>query len=94
MPLPTQSELASLDFVDFVLPFAVLETGSIDSKTLDFVDFVLPFAVLNASASASLNAFVNVSGTWKQVDSVHVNVSGTWKEVDSLNTNVSGTWKS
>ena len=73
MALPTQSELASLDFVDFVLPFAILNASS---------------------ASASLNAFVNVSGTWKQADSVHVNVSGTWKEVDSLNTNVSGTWKS
>ena len=93
MALPTQAELGGLDYVDFVLPFAVIEAGSIDTKTLDYVDFVLPFAILNPS-SASLNAFVNVSGTWKTVDSASVLVNGAWKTVDSFNTNVSGTWKS
>lgn len=92
MALPTQAELGGLDFVEFVLPFAVLEAGSIDTKTLDYVEFVLPWAILNPS-SASLNAFVNVSGTWKQADSVHVNVSGTWKEVDEIQSNISSTWK-
>mgnify|MGYP001185803874 CR=1 FL=1 len=42
------------------------------------------------------NAYVNVSGTWKQSDDIYVNVSGTWKNVtnDLVYANINGSWKS
>ena len=42
------------------------------------------------------NAYVNVSGTWKQSDDIYVNVNGSWKNVtnDLVYANINGSWKS
>ncbi len=37
--------------------------------------------------------FINVSGTWKSINSFFVNVSGTWKQIVSGFINVAGVWK-
>lgn len=93
MALPTQVEALSLDYVDFSLPLADVDaSSSVVSGSLDYVDFSLPFAAFSVMGP-SFTAWVNVSGTWKQADSIHVNVSGTWKEAEEIQSNISSTWK-
>jgi len=67
---------------------------------MDYVDWSLPSFWVDSGAaggggSVSNNAYVNVSGTWKQSDDIYVNVSGTWKNVtnDVIYANISGSWK-
>lgn len=67
---------------------------------MDYVDWSLPSFWVDSGASGggtpvSNNAYVNVSGTWKQSDDIYVNVSGTWKNVtnDVVYANISGSWK-
>lgn len=37
--------------------------------------------------------YMNVSGTWKQVQNISVNVGGGYKQVPQIYVNVNGTWK-
>ena len=37
--------------------------------------------------------YINVSGTWKEVDAYYVNVNGTWKTGSEFQVNISNTWK-
>ena len=67
---------------------------------MDYVDWSLPSFWVDSGASGggtvvSNNAYVNVSGTWKQSDDIYVNVSGTWKNVtdDIVYVNINGSWK-
>tara|TARA_R100001443_G_C3360274_1_gene178902 strand:+ start:3443 stop:3727 length:285 start_codon:yes stop_codon:yes gene_type:complete len=93
MALPTQAEALSLDYIDFSLPVADVDaSSSVVSGSLDYIDFSLPIAAFSVMGP-SFTAWVNVSGTWKQADSIHVNVSGTWKEVEEIQSNISSTWK-
>ena len=41
----------------------------------------------------SVNAPVNIGGTWKDSESIHVNIDGTWKAVEAIFVNINGTWK-
>ena len=79
MALPTKAEILTLDYVDWSLPVAWIDVTSSGGGGSDTPN----------------NAYVNVSGTWKQSSNIYVNVSGTWKDVtnDVVYVNINGTWK-
>lgn len=98
MPLPSKSDIVTLDYVDWSLPSIWVEAKSLDSGSLDYVDWSVPI-VGTASTSVvvvSSNVYVNVNGTWKQASQVYVNVGGVWKDVvnDKLYVKVGASWKS
>lgn len=99
MPLPSKSDIVTLDYVDWSLPSFWVEAKSLDSGSLDYIDWSLPIVGTAASTSpvvVSSNVYVNVSGTWKQASQVYVNVSGVWKDVvdDKFYVKVGASWKS
>lgn len=94
MPLPSNTNLATLDYAYLGAPFVQVEAKSLDSETLDIAYLGAPFVAVGPSAVTGLNVYVNVSGVWKQATAMYVRDAGTWKTVSTVSTNVSGTWKS
>ena len=41
----------------------------------------------------SFTGFVNIGGSWKEIDSAYVNIDGTWKEIEGIYANIGGSWK-
>ena len=80
MALPTKAQIQGMDYLDWSLPSFYVDVESSGSS----------------GTPVSNNAYVNVSGTWKQSDDIYVNVSGTWKNVtdDVVYANINGSWKS
>lgn len=93
MALPSKANVETLDYVGPWGP-AVRVAGK--GTETDAISPWGPIYVLSAGAAAAsgTNVFVNISGTWKEADSVHVNVSGTWKNMSEIKVNVGGAWKS
>jgi hypothetical protein len=96
MPLPTNTDLATLDVAYLGQPFVRVEAKSLDTETLDIAYQAQPFVAVGPSATppSGLNIWANVSGVWKQASAVYVNVSGTWKTATAIRPNVAGAWKS
>ena len=96
MPLPSNSDLATLDYAYLGAPFAQVEAKSLGSETLDIAYLGAPFVAVGPGAAppSGLNVYVKISGVWKQASAMYVRVSGAWKAVTTVSTRVSGTWKS
>jgi len=94
MPLPSETDLASLDVAYLGQPFVQVEAKSLDTETLDLAYLGQPFVAAGPAAATGLNVYVNVSGTWKQATAMYVNVSGSWKTVSVVSVKASGVWKS
>ena len=41
----------------------------------------------------SFAGFVNIGGSWKEIDSAYANIGGTWKEIEGIHVNIGGSWK-
>ena len=80
MALPTKTQIQGMDYLDWSLPSFYVDVDSSGG---------------GGGSDVSNNAYVNVSGTWKQSDDIYVNVSGTWKNVtnDIVYANISGSCK-
>ena len=98
MPLPSKSDIITLDYVDWSLPSIWVEAKSLDSGSLDYIDWSLPIvgAASTSAVVVSSNVYVKVSGAWKQASQVYVNVGGVWKDVvdDKFYVKVGTSWKS
>lgn len=98
MALPTTSNIAGLDIIDWATPYVLISTKStVNAFGLDIIDWATPLLASTGGTAATptdtLWTYVNVSGTWKQVANTYVNVSGTWKTVSETGVNISTTWK-
>lgn len=94
MPLPSNTDLATLDVAYLGQPFVQVEAKTLSSATLDVAYLGQPFVAVGPGAVITgFNVSVNVSGVWKTATAIFVNVSGTWKSVTAVSANVSGTWK-
>ena len=94
MPLPSNTDLATLDIAYLGAPFVHVEAKSLDTETLDVAYLGAPFVAVGPAAVTGLNVYVRVSGVWKQATAMYTRVSGVWKNVTTVSTRVSGTWKS
>lgn len=95
MPLPSNSDLATLDVAYLGQPFVQVEAKALTTTSLDVAYLGQPFvAVGPAAVAAGLNVYVRVGGVWKQATAAYVNVAGTWKAVSTISTRASGAWKS
>ena len=92
MPLPSNTDLATLDTAYLGAPFVQVEAKSLDTKTLDVAYLGAPFVAVGPDAG--LNVYVKVSGAWKQAGAMYVRAGGVWKSVTTVSTRISGTWKS
>lgn len=43
--------------------------------------------------ATSFAGYVNIGGSWKEVDTAYANIRGTWKEVEGIHANIGGSWK-
>lgn len=91
MPLPSNTDLGSLDIAYLGAPFVQVEAKSLDTETLDVAYLGAPFVAIGPTAG--LNVWVKVSGAWKQATAMWVKASGVWKTVSTVSTRASGTWK-
>ena len=41
----------------------------------------------------TLEGYVDIGGTWYEIDSASINIGDTWYELDSIRSNIGGTWK-
>jgi hypothetical protein len=94
MPLPSSTDLATLDIAHLGAPFVHVEAKPLDSETLDVAYLGAPFVAVGPAAATGLNVWTRVSGVWKQAVAMYVRVGGVWKSVTTVSTRVSGTWKS
>lgn len=91
MPLPSKTDLQTLDIAYLGEPFVQVEAKSLTTTSLDVAYLGEPFV---AVGQGGLNVYVKVSGAWKQATAMWVKVSGVWKSVSTVSTRVSGVWKS
>ena len=94
MPLPSETDLASLDVAYLGQPFVQVEAKSLTTTSLDVAYLGQPFVAVGPTVATGLNVYINVSGAWKQASAVYVNVSGVWKTATTISSNISGNWKS
>lgn len=94
MPLPSNTDLTTLDYAYLGQPFVQVQDNCGNTQSLNTAYLAEPF--VGAGSSITSNVYVNVNGTWKQACRVYVRVSGAWKEVqgDTLYVNKSAVWKS
>jgi len=90
MPLPSNTDLTSLDVAYLGQPFVQVEAKALTTTSLDVAYLGQPFVAVGPATG--LNVWVNVAGTWKQASAAYVKVSGVWKSVSSISTR--GAWKS
>lgn len=95
MPLPSNTDLATLDIAYLGAPFVQTEAKSLSTTNLDIAYLGAPFVAVGPAAvpSGTLNVYVKVSGTWKQASAMYVRQGGAWKTVSTVSTKVAGTWK-
>ena len=94
MALPSNTDLATLDYTFRGELFVQVEAKSLDSETLDIAYLGAPFVAVGPAAVTGPNVYVKVSGLWKQANTVYVRDGGVWKTASTVSTKVSGTWKS
>lgn len=92
MPLPTNTQLATLDIAYQGQPFVVVEAKSLGTNSLDVAYQAQPFVAVGPLGG--LNVWVRVSGVWKQATAMWVRAGGVWKAVTTVSTRVGGAWKS
>lgn len=96
MPLPSNTDLATLNIAYLGAPFVQVEAKSLDTETLDIAYLGTPFVAVGPAAVApgNLNVYVRVAGTWRQATAVWIREGGTWKQASSVSAKVAGAWKS
>lgn len=94
MPLPSDTDLCSLDYSYRGAPFVQVEAKSLDSESLDVSYHAEPFVAVGPVPIVGLNVYVRASGVWKQATAVYVRAGGAWKTVSTISTRVGGVWKS
>lgn len=94
MPLPSNTDLATLDTAYLGAPFVSVEAKSLDTETLDIAYQGQPFVAVGPGVTppSGLNVFVKVSGIWKQATAMYVRDSGTWQGVTTVRTRANGSW--
>lgn len=91
MTLPNKSDVLKLNTISGGRPITLpLAPRGGTQSDLNSISGGRPLFVIGG---LNFNGFVNVSGTFKQIDAGFINVNGIWKELDNLNINVNGTWK-
>lgn len=93
MPLPSSTDLATLDYIYLGAPFVQVEARPISTASLDTAYQGAPFVAVGPIAAAGLNIYVRVTGAWKQASAMFVRVAGSWKNVASVSTRVGGAWR-
>lgn len=94
MPLPSNTDLATLDIAHLGAPFVQVEAKTLTTSSLDVAYLGAPFVAVGPAAVAGLNVWVRVSGVWKQASAAFVRVSGVWKSVTVVSAKSSGAWRS
>ena len=99
MALPSETDLASLNYAYLGQPFVQVEAKSLDTETLDIAYLGAPFVAVGPGAVGpgpvtGFNVYVNASGVWKQATAMYVRDGGTWKAVTTVSTRATGVWKS
>ena len=100
MPLPSSTNLQTLDIAYLGSPFVQVEAKNLDTETLDIAYLGSPFVAIGPATVTGLNVYVKVSdyvsksGVWKQATAMYVRNGGTWKTVTTVSTKASGAWKS
>lgn len=92
MPLPSNTDLATLDIAHLGAPFVQVEAKALTTTSLDVAYLAAPFVAVGPGTG--LNVYVKISGVWKQATAMYVRDGGTWKTVSTVSTRVSGVWKS
>ena len=95
MPLPSSTDLATLNYTYLGAPFVQVEAKDLNTETLDVAYLGAPFVAAGPATAppSGLNVYVKVAGAWKQAAAMWVKVSGVWKSVSTVSTKVSGAWK-
>jgi hypothetical protein len=93
MALPSETDLATLDYAYLGQPFVQVEAKSLDTETLDIAYLGAPFVAVGPGAVTGFNVYVNASGVWKQATAMYVRDGGTWKAVTTVSTRATGVWK-
>lgn len=95
MALPSNTDLASLDYAYLGAPFVQVESKSLSTTNLDVAYLGAPFVAVSPTAAppSGLNTWVRVGGAWKQASAMWVRVSGAWKSVATVSVRVGGAWK-
>ena len=93
MPLPSNTDLATLDIAYLGAPFVNVEAKNLDTETLDVAYLGAPFVAIGSGAVTGLNVWVKVSGVWKSATAMYVRASGVWKTVTDVSVKVAGVWK-
>ena len=95
MPLPNNTDLASLNIAYLGEPFVHVEAKPLDTETLDVTYLGSPFVAVGPSSTVTgLNIYVKIEGVWKQANSMYVKDGGIWKVVSSISTRQNGVWRS
>lgn len=93
MPLPSNTDLATLDIAYLGAPFVQVEAKALTTTSLDLAYLGAPFVAVGPAAVTGLNVWVRVSNVWKQANAIYVKDQGIWKTVSTVSTRVSGVWK-
>ena len=91
MSLPSNTDLASLDYAYLGRPFVNVEAKSLDTETLDTAYLGQPFV---AVGPVPYNVFVKLNGVWRKAIDMWVFRDGAWKNVKTIGTKVEGIWRS
>ena len=68
-------------------------SSSSSSSSLSSSSSSSSYSSSSSSSSGGTNIKINISDSWKDVNSIKVNISNTWKDVTSIKQNVAGVWK-
>lgn len=90
MPLPSKSDLQTLDIVYLGQPFVQVEAKSLDTKTLDVVYLGRPFVAKGIGAGSVV--YVKVNGVWVESTNIYVKISGVWEQ-GTMYGNAGGIWR-
>jgi hypothetical protein len=96
MPLPSNSELATLDIAYLGAPFVQVEAKTLGTTSLDIAYLGAPFVAVGPTAAppvSGLNTYVRVAGVWKQATALYVRVGGAWKTATTISARVGGVWE-
>lgn len=95
MPLPSDTDLATLDIAYLGAPFVQVEAKSLSTTSLDIAYLGAPFVAVGPTAAppSGLNTYVRVAGAWKQATALYVRVGGAWKTATTISARVGGVWK-
>jgi hypothetical protein len=89
MPLPSNKNLATLDYAYLGQPFVQVEAKSLDTETLNTAYLGQPFV---AVGPVPYSVFVKLNGVWREAIDMWVFRDGGWKNVKSINVKAWGAW--